>query len=45
MKYDKVNGDVGFLEGPHRYENLKDPSIQYTSVTTMIEKYGKPFDK
>ena len=45
MNYDKVNGDVGFLEGPHRYENLKDPSIQYTSVTTMIEKYGKPFDK
>ncbi len=45
MLYDKVNGDVGFLEGPHRYENLKDPSIQYTSVTTMIEKYGKPFDK
>ena len=45
MKYDKINGDVGFLEGPHRYENLKDPSIQYVSVTTMIEKYGKPFDK
>lgn len=45
MNYDKINGDVGFLEGPHRYENLKDPSIKYTSVTTMIEKYGKPFDK
>lgn len=45
MKYDKVNGEVGFLEGPHRYENIKDPNIQYTSVTTMIEKYGKPFDK
>lgn len=45
MSYDKVNGDVGFLEGPHRYENIKDPSIQYTSVTTMIEKYSKPFDK
>ena len=45
MKYDKVNGDVGFLEGPHKYINLKDNSIQYTSVTTLIEKYGKPFDK
>ena len=45
MKYDKVNGDVGFLEGPHKYVNLKDDSIQYTSVTTLIEKYGKPFDK
>lgn len=45
MKYDKVNGDVGFLEGPHRYENLKDPSIKYISVTTLIERYGKPFDR
>lgn len=45
MTYDKVNGDVGFLEGPHKYVNLKDPSIQYTSVTTLIEKYGKEFDK
>ena len=45
MKYDKVNGSVGFLEGPHKYENLNDPSIVYTSVTTMIEKYGQPFDK
>lgn len=45
MMYDKVNGDVGFLEGPHKYVNLKDASIQYISVTTMIEKYGKPFDK
>ena len=45
MKYDKINGDVGFLEGPHKYINLKDSSIQYVSVTTLIEKYGKPFDK
>ena len=45
MVYDKVNGDVGFLEGPHKYENLKDPTIQYISVTTLIERYGKEFDK
>ena len=45
MLYDKVNGDVGFLEGPHRYENIKDPTIKYISVTTLIEKYGKPFDR
>ena len=45
MEYDKINGDVGFLEGPHKYINLKDSSIQYTSVTTLIEKYGKPFDR
>ena len=45
MKYDKVNGKVGFLEGPHRYENLEDPTIQYTSVTTLIGKYEPEFDK
>ena len=45
MEYDKVNGDVGFLEGPHRYENLKDPTIKYTSVTTLIGKYEPEFDK
>ena len=45
MKYDKVNGDVGFLEGPHLYENLKDPTIKYTSVTTLIGKYEQEFDK
>ena len=45
MKYDKVNGDVGFIESTHTYKNLTDDSIKYTSVTTMIEKYGKPFDR
>lgn len=45
MVYDKVNGDVGFLEGPHKYVNLKDNSIQYTSVTTLIGKYEPEFDK
>lgn len=44
MVYDKVNGDVGFLEGPHKYVNLKDSSINYVSVTTLIEKFGQPFD-
>lgn len=45
MEYDKINGNVAFLEGPHKYFNITDPSIQYVSVTTLIEKYGKPFDK
>lgn len=45
MEYDKVNGNVGFLEEPHKYVNLKDSSIQYTSVTTLIGKYEQPFDK
>lgn len=42
---DKQNGDVAFAEGPHKYWNVKDPTIKYTSVTTMIEKFGQPFDK
>lgn len=45
MEYDKVNKEVGFLEGPHKYINLKDPTIQYISVTTLIERFGQPFDK
>jgi len=45
MEYDKINGKVAFLEGPHKYFNIDDPTIKYTSVTTLIEKYGKPFDK
>ena len=45
MEYDKINKDVGFIESTHTYKNLNDPTINYTSVTTLIEKYGKPFDK
>ena len=45
MEYDKINGDVGFLEGPHQYINLKDNSIKYTSVTTLIGKYEPEFDR
>lgn len=45
MLYDKINGNVGFKEESHVYENLKDPSIKYVSVTTLIERFGQPFDK
>ena len=45
MKYDKVNGKVGFLEEPHRYVSIEDPNIIYTSVTTLIGKYEPEFDK
>ncbi len=45
MEYDKINKDVGFIESTHTYKNLKDDSIQYTSVTTMIGKYEPEFDK
>ena len=45
MQYDKVNGDVGFIEETHTYKNLKNDNIQYVSVTTLIGKYEIPFDK
>jgi len=45
MEYDKINGKVAFLEGPHKYFNIDDPSIVYTSVTTLIGKFEPEFDK
>ena len=46
MKNDlKINGDVAFQEDGHKYFNLKDDSIVYTSVTTLIGKYEQEFDK
>ena len=45
MKYDKINGKVGFLEEPHIYKNIDDPTINYVSVTTLISKFEQPYDK
>ena len=45
MEYDKINKNVWFREKDHKYGNIKDPSIQYTSVTTLIGKYEPEFDK
>lgn len=45
MNYDKINGDVGFIESSHVYKNLKNDAIKYISVTTLIGKYEQPFDK
>lgn len=44
MIYDKINGNVGFRESDHFYGNLNDPTIKYTSVTTLIGKYENEFD-
>lgn len=41
----KINGNVAFQEDGHKYFNLKDDSIKYVSVTTLIGKYEQPFDK
>lgn len=44
MKIDKKNGAVCFNEESHTYWNENDDA-KYVSVTTLIERYGQPFDK
>jgi len=44
MKVDKQNGAVCFNEESHTYWNEND-NAKYISVTTLIERYGQPFDK
>ena len=41
----KQNGNIAFEEKAHRYWDVTDPSKKFTSVTTIIEKFGQPFDK
>lgn len=45
LQIDKQNGNIGFNEAQHKYFDLTDPSIKFTSVTTMIEEFAQPFDK
>jgi hypothetical protein len=45
MQIDKQNGSVAFNDLNHKYWNINDESIQYTSVTTLIGKYEQDFDK
>lgn len=44
MKIDKQNGDVCFNEEKHVYWNMNNDD-RYISVTTLIERFGQPFDK
>lgn len=44
MHYDKINKDVAFRESDHKYFNVKDSSISYTSVTTLLGNYQEKFD-
>lgn len=45
MQADKINNGVGFIEATHTYFDLDNPQKTYISVTTLIEKFGQPFDK
>lgn len=44
MKIDKQNGNVAFNDENHVYWNVNDDKKKYISVTTLIERYGQPFD-
>jgi len=44
MQIDKQNGSICFNEKEHTYWNEND-NEKYISVTTLIEKFGQPFDK
>lgn len=45
LKIDKQNGNTAFNEESHVYFDVTDTKKKYISVTTMIEKFGQPFDK
>lgn len=45
MQFDKLNGNVAFVEKSHEYFNVKDPNKKYISVTTLIGRYCQDFDK
>ena len=45
LKIDKQNENMAFNEESHVYFDVTDTKKKYISVTTMIEKFGQPFDK
>ena len=45
LKIDKQNGSIAFNESEHIYFDVEDSKKKFISVTTMIEKFGQPFDK
>ena len=45
LKIDKQNENIAFNEESHVYFDVKKKKKKYISVTTMIEKFGQPFDK
>lgn len=45
LKIDKQNNDVCFSEETHTYFNIKEPELDYISVTTIIGDYHEKFDE
>ena len=44
-KITKMNGNMAFEEDAHIYYDVTQPEKKFISVTTLIEKFGQPFDK
>lgn len=40
-----MNGNMAFEEEAHIYYDVTQPEKKFISVTTLIEKFGQPFDK
>ena len=45
MQIDKQNGDIAFNEEAHRYWDINNENKKFISVTTLIGKFGQPYDK
>ena len=45
MEIDKQNGKIAFCDSLHKYWDITDESKKYISVTTLIERYGQPFNE
>ena len=41
----KQNGNIAFIEDTHKYFDVDNPDLVFTSVTTIIHEYTQPFDK
>lgn len=44
-KITKQNGNIAFEEEAHIYYDVTNPSLKFTSVTTMIHSFTQPFDE
>ena len=45
MEIDKENNGIAFNDKAHKYWDVNDSKKKFISVTTLIEKFGQPFNK
>ena len=41
----KQNGNIAFIEDTHKYFDVNNPDLVFTSVTTIIHSYTQEFDR